>query len=51
MKEYKVVKVREPEAERVMNEMAREGWSVVTVTYYSYWWISLLITFERDTIG
>ena len=48
MKEYKMVKVREPEAERVMNEMAREGWSVVTVTYYSYWWISLLITFERE---
>lgn len=48
MKEYKVLKVREPDAEARMNEMAREGWSVVSVTYWSYWWVHLLITFERE---
>ena len=48
MKEYKVVKVHEKDAEATMNEMARQGWSVVTVTYWSYWGISLLITFERE---
>ena len=48
MKEYRVVKTSEREAEWVMNSMASQGWRVVTVTYWSYWWISLLITFERD---
>ena len=48
MKEYKVVKVNQHEAEAVMNLMAREGWRVVTVTYWAYWWIHLLITFERE---
>jgi len=48
MKEYKVVKCSEHEAEGVMNQMAMYGWRVVTVTYWNYWWIHLLITFERD---
>ncbi len=48
VKEYKTVKVRESEAERVMNEMAAQGWEVKAVTYWSYWWVHLLITFERD---
>ncbi len=47
MKEYKMVKVRESEAEKIMNEMAAQGWEVKTVTYWSYWWVHLLITFER----
>ncbi len=47
MTEYKMMKVRERDAERTMNEMARDGWEVVTVTYYSYWWVSVLITFRR----
>lgn len=48
MKEYRVIKTSERDAERVMNEMAREGWEVKTVTYWSYWWVHLLITFERE---
>ena len=48
MKEYKMIKTPQKDAERVMNEMAREGWEVVTVTYFSYWWVSLLITFSRE---
>ena len=47
MKEYKVVKTTQNEAESVMNGMAAQGWEVVTVTYWSYWWVHLLITFER----
>ena len=48
MKEYKVVKTSEKKKEKVMNDMAKEGWEVVTVTYWSYWWVSLLITFCRE---
>ena len=49
MKEYKVVKASEKDAERVMNDMARLGWEVVTVTYWSYWWVHVLITFVKDS--
>ncbi len=48
MKEYKIVDVKKRDAEKVMNEMARDGWEVVSVTYWSYWWVSLLITFVRE---
>ena len=48
MKEYKVVKCSQPKAESIMNDMAERGWRVVSVTYWCYWWIHLLITFERD---
>ena len=34
--------------ERIMNDMAERGWRVVSVTYWAYWWVHLLITFERD---
>ena len=34
MKEYKVLEVKKKKAERVMNEMAREGWEVVSVNYW-----------------
>lgn len=30
-----------------MNRMAREGWEVVGVTYWSAWKLCLLITFSR----
>ena len=48
MKEYRMIKTTEKEAEALMNRMAAEGWIVKCVTYWSYWWIHLLITFERD---
>ena len=48
MKEYRMIKTTEKEAELIMNQMASDGWRVVSVTYWSYWWIHLLITFERE---
>ena len=48
MKEYKMIKCSQREAEDIMNEMADRGWRVVCVTYWAYWWIHLLITFERE---
>jgi len=49
MKEYKVVEVlKKEEAEKVMNEMAAKGWTVVSVTYWNAWKISLLITFVKE---
>ncbi|MBQ6755824.1 MAG: hypothetical protein IJP43_02590 [Oscillospiraceae bacterium] len=48
MKQYKVVKCGETEAERVMNDMACEGWEVKCVTYWQYWWYYLVVTFERE---
>lgn len=47
MKEYKVITASSKNAEWIMNDMARQGWEVVSVTYWSYWTISLLITFSR----
>lgn len=34
MKKYKVLTVKSKQAEEVMNEMARDGWEVVAVTYW-----------------
>ena len=49
MKEYKVVEAKNAKAaEAVMNEMARDGWEVVSVTYWTYWTTRLVITFTRD---
>ena len=48
MKEYKMIKTSEKDAEWIMNSMAAEGWTVKCVTYWSYWWVHLMITFERD---
>ena len=48
MKEYKMIKTTEKDAEWIMNSMAAEGWTVKCVTYWSYWWVHLMITFERD---
>ena len=48
MKEYKQIKCGQREAEQIMNDMAERGWRVVSVTYWAYWWVHLLITFERD---
>ncbi len=35
MKEYKIVEVKLPEAEAEMNELAREGWEVVSTSIYN----------------
>ena len=49
MKEYKVVEAKgAANAEAVMNEMARDGWEVVGVTYWTYWTTRLVITFVRE---
>ena len=45
MKEYRMLETRKGEAEALMNRMAREGWDVVSVTYWSAW---KLITFSRE---
>ncbi len=48
MKTYKIVETRKSCAERLMNDMAAQGWQVVSVSYWSYWTIRLLITFVRE---
>ena len=48
MKEYRQIKCSQREAEQIMNDMAERGWRVVSVTYWAYWWVHLLITFERE---
>ena len=48
MKEYKVIETKKIHAEKIMNEMAAQGWEVVSVTYWTAWNISLLITFSKD---
>lgn len=48
MKEYKVIKTRKARAEYHMNEMAKQGWEVVSVTYWNMWLPCLLITFSRN---
>ncbi len=55
MKEYKVLSTKgfsvakvKQNAETIMNEMAAQGWEVVSVTYWTAWTICLMITFSRD---
>ena len=49
MKEYKVVEVdKKKDVEKVMNDMAKQGWEVVSVNFWSCWKISLMITFVRE---
>ena len=51
MKEYKVIGVKSiDEAEKKMNEMAREGWEVVNTSYYYGLKIVIVITFVREKI-
>ena len=49
MKEYKVIETKKNQAEKLMNEMAIQGWEVVSMTYWNMWKISLLITFSKNT--
>jgi len=48
VKEYKVIETSKGKAEKLMNEMAKQGWEVVSMTYWNAWKISLLITFSKD---
>ena len=48
MKEYKVIETKKNQAEKLMSEMAIQGWEVVSMTYWNMWKISLLITFSKD---
>ncbi|MBO4422816.1 MAG: DUF4177 domain-containing protein [Clostridia bacterium] len=51
MKEYKVIELgftKKNTAEKVMNDMAAQGWRVVSTTYWANFGVSLIITFERD---
>lgn len=49
MKTYKLVRSRLSDAERVMNDMAAQGWQVVSTSYRSFWTVCLLITFVRES--
>ena len=35
-------------AEQLMNDMAKQGWEVVSVTYWNNFTLCLLITFVRE---
>ena len=48
MKEYKVLETSKKQAERLMNDMARQGWEVVGMTYWNMWKLCLLVTFSRE---
>lgn len=48
MKEYKVVETTKHGAEKLMNDMAKQGWEVVSMTYWNMWKIGLLITFSKE---
>ncbi len=49
MFEYKVIKVANlSEAEGIMNNMAKDGWRVVSTNYWTKWGTYLVITFERE---
>ncbi|MCC0690911.1 DUF4177 domain-containing protein [Clostridioides sp. GD02404] len=48
MKEYKIVEAKKSQAETIMNDMAKQGWEVVSVTYWYSWKISLVITFSKE---
>lgn len=43
-----MLEVKKSQAEITMNAMANLGWKVVSVTYWNYWSIKLIITFERE---
>lgn len=48
MKEYRIVEVRKAQAEGTMNEMAKQGWEVVSFTAWNDWKVSIMITFARE---
>ena len=50
MKEYKIVEVKKRDAEKTMNAMAAQGWEVVSMTYWNYWKVCLMIVFFKRSI-
>jgi len=47
--EYRVVEAKNSEeAEEIMNEYAKEGWRVISNTYWLSFKAILIITFERE---
>ncbi len=49
MYEYKVMEAKNyKEAEELMNKFAKEGWRVISNTYWMNWKAILIITFERE---
>lgn len=48
MYEYKIEKSKVDEAESVMNEYAKDGWRVVTVSPNIARGYGVIITFERE---
>lgn len=54
MKEYKIIEIKKEKtlenAQKIMNQMAKEGWEVVSVTYdaWSSLNLQLLITFSME---
>lgn len=49
MLEYKVVEAKNAkDAEAQMNKYAREGWRVISNTYWANFKAELIITFERE---
>lgn len=47
MCEYKVETYKVKEAEKAMNELAKEGWRVVTVSPNEAMGFGLVVTYER----
>ena len=49
MLEYKVILAKSAdEAERLMNKMSKDGWRVISTSYWYKWSNGLMITFERE---
>ncbi len=48
MKEYKILDVKKNQAEKIMNDMAKDGWEVVSVNYWNAWTLCLMITFVQE---
>ena len=48
MKEYTIIEANKKDAEQIMNDMAKQGWEVVSVNFWSVWKVCLMITFGRE---
>ena len=51
MYEYLVKEAKDSkEAEKIMNELAKDGWRVISNTYWINFKVMLIITFEREKV-